>query len=183
MTFLAILPVLSKRPAPSRHRFRTAKSWGGEVKYELRTKDPPSYSTMRIPQPGMAALVHAREWGTSSPGSKPKGLGLLPAEGRARLFQGSKERGRLGSHATLSSGRKGRPLTRSFRPKMVTLPLICSFRRRHSMELRPFSMGREMLQRPMVGVMVPARTWGSLWKLTPMPLAYITLRVPLLQSW
>lgn len=66
---------------------------------------------------------------------------------------------------------------------MVTLPLICSFLRRHSMEFRPFSMGSEMLQRPMVGVMVPARTWGSLWKLTPIPLAYITRRVPLLQSW
>lgn len=74
-------------------------------------------------------------------------------------------------------------LTRSFLPKMVTLPLICSFLRRHSMELRPFSMGREILQRPMVGVMVPASTWGSLWKLTPIPLAYITRRVPLLQSW
>lgn len=44
-------------------------------------------------------------------------------------------------------------------------------------------MGREILQRPMVGVMVPASTWGSLWKLTPIPLAYITRRVPLLQSW
>lgn len=81
------------------------------------------------------------------------------------------------------AGQEVDPLTRSFLPKMVTLPLICSFLRRHSMEFRPFSMGREMLQRPMVGVMVPARTWGSLWKLTPMPLAYMTRRVPLLQSW
>lgn len=104
------------------------------------------------------------------------------------------EEGRLGDgdissapqdqvHPLSLCGDKVDPLTRSFLPKMVTLPLICSFLRRHSMEFRPFSMGREMLQRPMVGVMVPARTWGSLWKLTPIPLAYITLRVPLLQSW
>ena len=113
------------------------------------------------------------------------------------LFQG-REEGAMEAWEVgdgLSSGEKGgvpyhfvatswvERLTRSFLPKMVTLPLICSFLRRHSMEFRPFSMGREMLQRPMVGVMVPARTWGSLWKLTPIPLAYITRRVPLLQSW
>lgn len=99
------------------------------------------------------------------------------------LGDGLSSGGRGVSRTTLWGTSWVERLTRSFLPKMVTLPLICSFLRRHSMEFRPFSMGSEMLQRPMVGVMVPARTWGSLWKLTPIPLAYITRRVPLLQSW
>lgn len=74
-------------------------------------------------------------------------------------------------------------LTLSFLPKTVILPLVCSLRRRHSMELRPLSVGSVMFLRPMVGLTEPARIWGSVWKLMPMPLAYITLRVPLLHSW
>ncbi|KAG9346771.1 hypothetical protein JZ751_007088 [Albula glossodonta] len=54
---------------------------------------------------------------------------------------------------------------------------------RHSMEFRPLSVGRVMFRRPMVGLTDPARMWGSVWKLMPMPLAYITRRVPLLHSW
>lgn len=74
-------------------------------------------------------------------------------------------------------------LTLSFLPNTVTLPLVCSFRSRHSMELSPLSVGRVMFLRPMVGLTDPARMWGSVWKLMPIPLAYITLRVPLLHNW
>lgn len=127
--------------------------------------------------------------------SAPKGYGSYLLRERLVFSREERSNGGLETRKLPQLLRKGcipdylvvtswvKPLTRSFLPKMVTLPLICSFLRRHSMEFRPFSMGSEMLQRPMVGVMVPARTWGSLWKLTPIPLAYITLRVPLLQSW
>ena len=79
--------------------------------------------------------------------------------------------------------RSGLWLTRSFLPNTVIRPLVCSLRSRHSMELRPLSVGRVMFLRPMVGLTEPARMWGSVWKLMPIPLAYMTLRVPLLQSW
>ena len=51
------------------------------------------------------------------------------------------------------------------------------------MELRPLSDGSVMFRRPMVGLTDPARTCGSVWKLMPIPLAYITRMVPLLHSW
>lgn len=73
-------------------------------------------------------------------------------------------------------------VTLSFLPNTVILPLVCSLRSRHSMELRPLSVGRVMFLRPMVGLTEPARMCGSVWKLMPIPLAYITLRVPLLHS-
>lgn len=52
-------------------------------------------------------------------------------------------------------------LTRNFLPKTVTLPLVSSFLIRHSIELRPLSVGSVMLRLPMVGLTDPARMCGS----------------------
>lgn len=77
----------------------------------------------------------------------------------------------------------GMTYPRSFLPKMVTLPLICSFLRRPLNGVEAILTGQGDIAAPDGEAMVPRARGARCGSLTPIPLAYITRRVPLLQSW